>query len=358
MGKSGENQEVNVYIETILSALWRMFLLFTAISLLELVIYYPAKKSPYNTLMLFGELFSVLLQGLMVLIFYVMSKYKKKDVSVFCMDMISMLIINVFFFCPAWLHRDTLIVGFVLLIPLSILSIYVSECWVWLQLGISILLYAAIWLNTVLRQGNSLSKEHLMAAVVYGVMGISIVIIEKRIRLLFKKQDIMIWKDPLTQLYNHEAFYEVLEENMKQFEKEEIPFSILIADIDNFKRINDTYGHSYGDKVICALTQVMTKNVGNEDTVARYGGEEFTIVMPYRGMRDSILLADKIRREFSKLHVEGEGEHETFTISIGVAEYDKIYKTASAFFQEADKALYVAKATGKNRVCNNRTQNG
>lgn len=89
-----------------------------------------------------------------------------------------------------------------------------------------------------------------------------------------------IWKDSLTKLYNHEAFYEKLEFRMKKFEENHERFSIMIADIDNFKNVNDTCGHAYGDEVIRMIAQIMEQNKESKGFAARYGGEEFAMIFP------------------------------------------------------------------------------
>ena len=163
--------------------------------------------------------------------------------------------------------------------------------------------------------------------------------------------DLQGWKDSLTHMYNHEAFYEELENYMKRYKEKGETFSILIADIDNFKKVNDTYGHAYGDEVIREVASVFEQCKGKKEFASRYGGEEFALIMPGRDKKDAVLLADKIRREFEKRKLECEDGAKSFTISIGVAEYAKEYPTASLFFEQADKALYDAKVGGKNKVC-------
>lgn len=159
-------------------------------------------------------------------------------------------------------------------------------------------------------------------------------------------------RDSLTHLYNHEAFYEALDNYMSRFVQTREPFSIIISDIDNFKRVNDTYGHAFGDEVIKKVTEVLLKTKGTKDMCARYGGEEFAIILPNKDLNDAIIQAEKIRKEFEKTEVQTkDGEMHRFTISLGVAVYNQEYRTASAFFETADKALYEAKRTGKNRVC-------
>ncbi len=164
--------------------------------------------------------------------------------------------------------------------------------------------------------------------------------------------------DAATGLYNHESFYEELEKRMKQFtqmseqEKEEHAFCLFIADIDNFKKVNDTYGHAFGDEVLLGLAGLFKKYCGNKDFSARYGGEEFVMIVGGCHKKDALTRANTIRKEFGNMiFTDATGAAHQFTISMGVAEYDKPWDTASKFFDQADQALYQAKNTGKNRVC-------
>ncbi len=164
--------------------------------------------------------------------------------------------------------------------------------------------------------------------------------------------------DAATGLYNHEYFYEELEKRMRTYEdtrkgeREDANFCLLIADIDNFKRVNDTYGHAFGDEVLLGLAEIFKSYCGDRDFVARYGGEEFVMIMGGCHKPDAVTRANTIRRKFAdKVFKDALGAEHQFTISLGVAEYDRPWETASKFFEQADQALYQAKNTGKNRVC-------
>lgn len=164
--------------------------------------------------------------------------------------------------------------------------------------------------------------------------------------------------DAATGLYNHECFYEELEKRMEAFaqipekEREDACFCLLIADIDNFKKVNDTYGHAFGDEVLLGLANIFKNYCGSKDFAARYGGEEFVLIVGGCHKRDALTRANTIRRRFEDtVFTDASGEEHQFTVSLGVAEYDKPWNTASKFFDQADQALYQAKNTGKNRVC-------
>ena len=126
-----------------------------------------------------------------------------------------------------------------------------------------------------------------------------------------------------------------------------MPFSIFIADIDNFKSVNDTFGHAFGDDVICKVGELFLTYGKKDAFCARYGGEEFAMILPHD---DPVSVAEEIRKAFAAFPFEtAEGERH-FTLSIGAAVYNRSHPTGSAFFEEADQALYVAKKNGKNQV--------
>ena len=164
--------------------------------------------------------------------------------------------------------------------------------------------------------------------------------------------------DAATGLYNHECFYEELEKRMHSFEqipekeREDACFCLLIADIDNFKRVHDTYGHAFGDDVLLGLAGIFKNYCGSKDFSARYGGEEFVLIVGGCHKKDALTRANTIRKRFADtVFTDATGDTHQFTVSLGVAEYDRSWDTASNFFDQADQALYQAKNTGKNRVC-------
>lgn len=154
--------------------------------------------------------------------------------------------------------------------------------------------------------------------------------------------------EPATGLYNHKTFYEYLEQLIEQSESYQFPLSLVVLDIDNFKRINDTYGHSLGDNVIHTLAEIIKGRIGSDDYAARYGGEEFAIIFTDKDKNEAFNIIELIRKDFGNKTIDGI-YNEKFSISIGISE---AYKSISkeALFRNADTALYNAKRTGKNKT--------
>lgn len=158
--------------------------------------------------------------------------------------------------------------------------------------------------------------------------------------------------DCLTGLVNRRGFDQALAQCLAEAEQEGKTPSILITDIDHFKTVNDTYGHLFGDKVICAIAQVLKQNIKGKDTAARYGGEEFVILLPDTPLQGALALAESIRAtiEESRIkRVQDDVAISNITVSLGVASYRK-NESVSDFFGRADHALYESKRQGRNRV--------
>ncbi|WP_461833198.1 sensor domain-containing diguanylate cyclase [Desulfothermus sp.] len=154
-------------------------------------------------------------------------------------------------------------------------------------------------------------------------------------------------KDPLTGLYNRRFFEKKFEEERERCKRFSNTFSIIMLDIDDFKKINDTYGHNVGDEVLINIANTIMKRIRKIDIAARWGGEEFVILLPETNLKDAVLVAENIRISIAKIKTP---KVKKITASFGVAEYrdgDNLYK----LINRADEQLYKAKRDGKNLVC-------
>jgi diguanylate cyclase (GGDEF)-like protein len=154
--------------------------------------------------------------------------------------------------------------------------------------------------------------------------------------------------DPLTGLANRRAIEETLKRMHAQAMRVSSPMSVLVVDLDHFKRVNDTYGHSRGDDALAATAGAMTGTVRDSDFVGRMGGEEFIVLLPDTPNDAAVHVAQKLRQAIEVLEVPGIPSG--LTASVGVATYPDDAAESQAVLRLADRALYLAKKLGRNRV--------
>ncbi|SFM00058.1 diguanylate cyclase [Marinobacter zhejiangensis] len=159
------------------------------------------------------------------------------------------------------------------------------------------------------------------------------------------------YEDSLTGLKNRRFFEELLNHEVASARRSELPLSLLIIDIDLFKRFNDRYGHPAGDAALKAVAKVLMDGVRDSDVVCRLGGEEFVVLMPGSSNHPTLDRAELLRRSVSELTLDYDGSVlETLTISVGVATWPETTEAIDQLFQVADQALYRAKQNGRNCV--------
>jgi two-component system cell cycle response regulator len=157
--------------------------------------------------------------------------------------------------------------------------------------------------------------------------------------------------DSLTGIANHRLFHESLEREISRADRNHDTFCLAIIDIDDFKKVNDTYGHLVGDAVLIDLTQRISAMIRRGDLLARYGGEEFALVLPDTELNGAAILADRICHAIADDHFSFSGKQLHYTISIGLALYDGARPhSKDSLIGVADEALYQSKREGKNRV--------
>jgi len=155
--------------------------------------------------------------------------------------------------------------------------------------------------------------------------------------------------DGLTNLYNRAAFDSKLREEMDRFSRYKRPCTLIIADIDHFKNINDTYGHTTGDRVLQILSKIIKSTIRNIDFAARYGGEEFAVILPETNLDEGLIAAERIRKAVESTNFKRGEKRIKLTISLGVAFYQET-DTFQGWIERADSALYRAKEGGRNQV--------
>ena len=158
-------------------------------------------------------------------------------------------------------------------------------------------------------------------------------------------------KDSLTNLYNHNSFYERLNDRIDKIKPQE-KLHLIVVDIDNFKSINDNYGHATGDYVLKTISDLMKKDIKGNGYIGRYGGEEFLIVVNSSNKEYVSVLANNIRKNIENYNFIVDSKKINVTVSIGVYNYLKDDKYFNKHIKLADEALYLAKLFGRNRVVN------
>ena len=159
-------------------------------------------------------------------------------------------------------------------------------------------------------------------------------------------------RDPLTRIDNRRCFDQKLKFAIGQFENGSASLCLIIADIDHFKKINDSHGHLVGDNVLRMVAATIKDSIKGKDTVARIGGEEFAILLPDTPVEGALKLAENIRRDFERMDLKKKNSGESLgqvTLSFGVTAY-RPGETAHSFMDRADEALYGSKTMGRNRV--------
>jgi diguanylate cyclase (GGDEF)-like protein len=154
----------------------------------------------------------------------------------------------------------------------------------------------------------------------------------------------------MTHLYNHERFWELLKHEIGRAERYDTDLSVMMCDIDDFKEINDSFGHLTGDRVIKAVANCLKVLLRESDLIARYGGEEFAFILPQTSLEGAYDFAERLRKKIAALELKHEKQLITLTISLGIASRQKGERiSVDDFIRRADDALYKAKSAGKNR---------
>ncbi len=157
-----------------------------------------------------------------------------------------------------------------------------------------------------------------------------------------------IKRDPLTGVYNRGYFEDVLKQELLIAEKKNCSLCVIMLDVDDFKKVNDSFGHKAGDEVVIALGKMLVNRTRDNDYVSRYGGDEFALIMPGIEIEKAFQRAENLRQELSALKFSFSDQYQPITISIGLSSFPNHGKTNDELFSAADSALYHAKQSGKN----------
>lgn len=171
----------------------------------------------------------------------------------------------------------------------------------------------------------------------------------ERISLYDKFQQLSIY-DGLTEAYNRRYFTVRFFEEFDRAKRFSLNMSFLMIDVDHFKKINDTYGHLVGDAVLKEIAEIIRQNIREIDSLARFGGEEFSVILPETDKMAAVVVGERIRSKIAQQIIKAFDETLSVTISIGVGNYPQNTLYPDVLMEMADKALYQAKFSGRNKV--------
>lgn len=175
----------------------------------------------------------------------------------------------------------------------------------------------------------------------------------KKINFMYSQTRFLSVTDPLTGLYNRRHFEDTIEREFLRASRYNNHLSFAIIDVDFFKKVNDTYGHSTGDYVLKEVAYLILQNLRKTDMVFRYGGEEFTVIITETPKEKAIIPLERLRKAVEDYPFSYNSQNINVTISIGISEVCKNITTVHQLFDDADKALYKAKENGRNQIQTN-----
>lgn len=201
---------------------------------------------------------------------------------------------------------------------------------------------------TILPLRSATGNTDHVCLIIYDVTGVAVN--KRQLESANTKLQELALRDGLTGLLNRRYWESCLEREFARHQRYDNPVSLVIFDIDHFKRVNDTYGHQTGDEVIRAVADITSRLARETDFAGRYGGEEFVVLLPGTHLEGAAQLAERLRQAVEQQVLDYQGSPLHFTISLGVASISDDMPNYQVLLERADKALYVSKEQGRNRV--------
>jgi diguanylate cyclase (GGDEF)-like protein len=186
-----------------------------------------------------------------------------------------------------------------------------------------------------------------------------IIDLQKELMEANRRLELLSITDGLTKLHNHRHFQDELARAFEESQRYHRPLSLVMVDLDFFKKVNDSHGHAAGDEVLKSIAAIFSQSIRSTDLAARYGGEEFALMLPETNLDDAVAFAEKLRSLVDDTPINTQAGPLKLTISLGVASvpHSRVH-SAKDLVVTADKALYRAKRSGRNRVCAERRREG
>ncbi|MGD9160080.1 MAG: diguanylate cyclase [Desulfobacteraceae bacterium] len=175
--------------------------------------------------------------------------------------------------------------------------------------------------------------------------------LKKQVKEAYNRMVDMSIRDELTGLFNRRYFIDAIETEVARSQRYKTDLVLCIFDIDHFKKVNDTYGHPAGDKVLSKIGKMLSDSIRDNDIACRYGGEEFAILLPHTNIEEASIMGERFRELVASYDFTHNSVHMSITVSIGIAQYQSGKDNTSALLiEQADTALYQAKEEGRNRT--------
>ncbi|WP_210394801.1 GGDEF domain-containing protein [Motiliproteus sediminis] len=173
--------------------------------------------------------------------------------------------------------------------------------------------------------------------------------VESKLHQLTCKLKIHAETDDLTGTHNRRHFFELADKELRRCRRNQQPAALLLMDVDHFKKVNDTYGHQQGDRVLCLICRTLTRDLRDYDVLGRIGGEEFALLVPQADKQRALNVAERLRQEVEAIRFAPPMEALRTSLSIGIAVTCDNSEEVNGLISRADKALYAAKHQGRNR---------
>ncbi|MAS65282.1 GGDEF domain-containing protein [Halopseudomonas aestusnigri] len=201
---------------------------------------------------------------------------------------------------------------------------------------------------TILPLRSATGKTDHVCLIIYDVTGVAVN--KRQLESANTKLQELALRDGLTGLLNRRYWESCLEREFARHQRYDNPVSLVIFDIDHFKRVNDTYGHQTGDEVIRSVAEITSRLARETDFAGRYGGEEFVVLLPGTHLEGAAQFAERLRQAVEQQVLDYQGSPLSYTISLGVATISDDMANYQILLERADKALYASKEQGRNRV--------
>ena len=201
---------------------------------------------------------------------------------------------------------------------------------------------------TILPLRSATGKTDHVCLIIYDVTGVAVN--KRQLESANTKLQELALRDGLTGLLNRRYWESCLEREFARHQRYDSPVSLVIFDIDHFKRVNDTYGHQTGDEVIRSVAEITSRLARETDFAGRYGGEEFVVLLPGTHLEGAAQFAERLRQAVEQQVLDYQGSPLSYTISLGVATISDDMANYQILLERADKALYASKEQGRNRV--------